>query len=73
MKRKTGALIYAGAANIIIVTLGILMLYPVMWLITASFKEGTAIFGDPSLFPKVWTLRNYAKGWNGIGIVTFST
>jgi multiple sugar transport system permease protein len=73
MKRRTGALIYAGAANTIIVTLGILMLYPVMWLIMASFKEGTAIFGDPSLFPKVWTLQNYAKGWNGIGIVTFST
>ncbi|MDR1109078.1 MAG: carbohydrate ABC transporter permease [Spirochaetaceae bacterium] len=39
----------------------------------ASFKEGAAIFSDPSLIPKVWTLQNYIKGWSGIGIVTFST
>jgi multiple sugar transport system permease protein len=37
----------------------------------ASFKEGSAIFSDPSLIPKVWTLQNYIKGWDGIGIVTF--
>jgi multiple sugar transport system permease protein len=73
MKRKTGTLVYAGAANVLIVTLGVLMLYPVMWLIMASFKEGTAIFSDPGLFPKIWTFQNYGKGWRGIGIVSFST
>jgi multiple sugar transport system permease protein len=49
------------------------MLYPVLWLIMASFKEGTAIFSDPSLIPKTWTLQNYVKGWQGIGIVGFQT
>jgi multiple sugar transport system permease protein len=68
-ENRAGAVI----ANAIIILFGILMLYPVIWLIMASFKEGSAIFSDPSLIPKVWTLQNYIKGWNGIGIVTFGT
>jgi multiple sugar transport system permease protein len=71
MKRQTGRLLYAGAANTIIIVLGIGMLYPVIWLIMASFKEGNTIFSDPSLIPKSITLQNYIKGWQGIGIVGF--
>jgi multiple sugar transport system permease protein len=73
MQRKTGVFINAGVANIIIVFFGILMLYPIVWLIMASFKQGAQIFSDPSLLPKVWTLQNYAEGWRGIGIVGFGT
>jgi multiple sugar transport system permease protein len=73
IKLETQRKIAASAANIIIILFGILMLYPVVWLIMASFKEGAAIFSDPGLIPKVWTIQNYLKGWNGIGIVTFGT
>jgi multiple sugar transport system permease protein len=73
MKRQTNTRISAGIANVIIIFFGVLMLYPVIWLIMASFKEGSAIFSDPSLIPKVWTLQNYLQGWGGIGIVTFGT
>jgi multiple sugar transport system permease protein len=71
MKRRISDRIYKSAANIIIIFFGALMLYPVVWLIMASFKEGSAIFSDPGLIPKTWTIQNYIKGWNGIGIVTF--
>ena len=60
-------------AHIIILALGFAMIYPILWLIAASFKEGNVIFSDPSLFPEVWTFENYVKGWEGIGIVHFST
>lgn len=73
MNRKTVNFLNAGIANIIIVFFGILMLYPVIWLIMASFKQGSAIFSDPGLLPKVWTFENYIKGWGGIGIVSFGT
>ena len=59
--------------HIIIIVIGFAMLYPVLWLIMASFKEGSVIFSDPSLLPKTWTLQNYVKGWEGIGIVPFRT
>jgi multiple sugar transport system permease protein len=72
MKRQTGKTIFAGFSNLFIIVLGIGMLYPVIWLIAASFKAGNTIFSDPSLIPKAVTLQNYVKGWDGIGIVTFS-
>jgi multiple sugar transport system permease protein len=49
------------------------MLYPIAWLISASFKETNTIFGDPGLIPRAFTLENYARGWQGIGIVGFDT
>jgi multiple sugar transport system permease protein len=73
MRRQTNIRIGAGISNGIIIIFGALMLYPVIWLIMASFKEGAAIFSDPSLIPKIWTLQNYLQGWGGIGIVTFGT
>lgn len=73
MRKKSSRIVYAGIANTIIIILGIGMLYPVVWLISASFKESNTIFSDPSLIPKVFTLQNYVRGWDGIGIVGFDT
>ena len=60
-------------SHIIIIVLGFGMLYPVIWLFMASFKEGSQIFSDPGLLPKPWTVQNYIHGWSGIGIVPFKT
>jgi len=59
--------------NVLIIALGFGMLYPILWLIGASFKPSNTIFSDPGLFPKAFTLENYVKGWQGIGIVGFGT
>lgn len=59
--------------NILIIALGVGMLYPILWLIGASFKPSNTIFTDPGLLPESFTLDNYIKGWQGIGIVGFDT
>jgi multiple sugar transport system permease protein len=59
--------------NLAIIIVGVGMLYPVAWLISASFKETNTIFSDPGLIPKAFTFHNYVKGWAGIGIVGFTT
>ena len=59
--------------NIFIIVLGVGMLYPILWLIGASFKPSNMIFTDPGFWPQVFTLENYSKGWQGIGIVGFGT
>ena len=59
--------------NIFIVALGIGMLYPILWLIGASFKPSNMIFTDPGLWPKTFITDNYVQGWKGIGIVGFDT
>jgi multiple sugar transport system permease protein len=71
--KKPGSIISSAVSHIIIIALGIGMLYPIIWLIMASFKEADQIFSDPSLLPKIWTLQNYILGWRGIGIVSFNT
>jgi multiple sugar transport system permease protein len=73
MKNRAGKAFFSVSVNLAIIVLGVGMLYPVAWLISASFKETSAIFGNPSLIPDPFTLKNYAQGWKGIGIVTFTT
>jgi multiple sugar transport system permease protein len=73
MKNRAAQLASAGISNAIIIVLGVGMLYPIIWLIAASFKESNAIFSDPGLIPKTVTFQNYVKGWKGIGIVGFDT
>jgi len=74
MKRNAAASsVSALLSNAVIIVLGVGMLYPVLWLVAASFKPSDTIFTDPSLFPRSFTLENYAKGWEGIGIVGFGT
>ena len=73
MNRETSRRLQAFISNLIIIVFGVGMLYPVVWLIMASFKETSTIFSEPGLIPKSFTLRNYAKGWEGIGIVGFDT
>nr|WP_319776693.1 carbohydrate ABC transporter permease [uncultured Sphaerochaeta sp.] len=59
--------------NAFIIALGVSMLYPILWLVGASFKPSNMIFTDPSLWPKEFTTENYPVGWKGIGIVGFDT
>jgi multiple sugar transport system permease protein len=73
MKKRSLHLVNSALTNIFIIAVGVGMLYPILWLIAASFKESNAIFGDAGLIPKHFTLENYVKGWSGIGIVGFDT
>lgn len=69
----SSSLLGRGFTNLFIIALGLAMLYPVAWLVSASFKESNTIFGDPGLLPKAFTLQNYVQGWKGIGIIGFGT
>jgi multiple sugar transport system permease protein len=48
MKNRVARMVNAGLTNLLIIVLGLGMLYPVLWLIAASFKETNAIFSDPA-------------------------
>jgi multiple sugar transport system permease protein len=56
-----------------LIALAIVMLYPVYWMVMASFRPQAEIFAGLSLFPKHWTLQNYISGWNFFGDITFAT
>ncbi len=60
-------------SHLIIIAVGLLMLYPVAWLVMSSLKAGNMIFSDTSLIPKAVTFEHYIKGWAGVGRIHFST
>jgi oligogalacturonide transport system permease protein len=53
--------------------IGIVMVYPLIWLFLASFKTNTELFTSLSLFPKQFVWTSYIDGWNGIGQYSFAT
>ncbi|MBB4955423.1 oligogalacturonide transport system permease protein [Agrobacterium vitis] len=42
---------------------GLLMLYPLIWLVGASFKTNSEMFANPGFWPNSPTLDGYIKGW----------
>jgi multiple sugar transport system permease protein len=57
--------------HVFIIAIGIIMLYPVVWLLASSFKPNNMIFSNPALWPTQFTLDNYANGWKGLQGITF--
>jgi len=61
-------------SHIVLLLFGVVMIYPVLWLIGSSFKPNSEIFRTTtSVIPSTWTLENYLSGWRGFGGVTFTT
>ncbi|MDG5789903.1 carbohydrate ABC transporter permease [Evansella sp. AB-P1] len=59
--------------HLFIIVVGLLMIYPVLWLISSSMKPEYLIFTDPGLWSREWTLENYWKGWHVTREATFGT
>lgn len=51
---------------------GLLMLYPLIWLIGASFKTNSEIFSSPSFWPENPTVEGYVEGWKTSTPYTFT-
>jgi multiple sugar transport system permease protein len=52
--------------HVILVGLGLVMLYPLLWMISASFKPSTDVFSDTGLVPAIWQVDNYSTGWTAL-------
>lgn len=60
--------------HLFVIAFGFMMIYPVFWMISGSFKDNSEILrGGLSLFPGEWKVSNYSVGWNGFGGITFAT
>ena len=47
------------------------MLYPIVWMISSSFKPSNTIFTDIGIIPRKITFENYINGWKGISGITY--
>lgn len=69
-KRMAGKVIY----HILVCGFGIIMIYPLIWMIMSSFKESKTIFTTAgTLIPERFTFANYATGWKGFAKIGFGT
>jgi len=69
-KHKIQKIIY----HLFVIFFGIIMIYPVLWMISGSFKDNAEILrGTLSLIPQVFKNTNYQTGWAGFGGITFTT
>lgn len=69
-KRKINHVLY----HFFVVIFGIAMVYPVLWMVSGSFKDnGEILRGALNLIPETLKKTNYATGWRGFGNVTFAT
>ena len=62
-KGLTRALAYAA-----LLAMSFVMLYPLLWMISSSFKPENQIFSTGSLIPQDFTLDAYRRGWNGLSV-----
>lgn len=70
MKQVRNGLIY----HLLVAAVGLLMLYPILWLISSSLKPADQIWTTVyNLIPAEIRLENYANGWRGFGGISFAT
>ncbi|MGE5674211.1 MAG: carbohydrate ABC transporter permease [Mycobacterium leprae] len=69
MKRLTKA---SWLTHLFLIALGVVMIYPLIWLVASSFKPNDEIFTTLTLWPAHFQWSNYAKGWNAMRTLPFS-
>jgi oligogalacturonide transport system permease protein len=60
-------------AYLFLLILLIVMIYPLIWMVMASFKSNDEIFNSLSILPREWITSSFASGWKGNGQVTYTT
>lgn len=58
---------------VVIAIIGIVLLYPIIWMFFASFKTNDEIFGSTKLLADSYHLDYFVEGWKGSGNITYAT
>ncbi|WP_246187049.1 carbohydrate ABC transporter permease [Microlunatus speluncae] len=52
--------------HVLLCAIGAVMMYPLLWMLSSSFKPDTEIFTNLGLWSTDWRLDNYLAGWNAL-------
>lgn len=58
---------------VVLFLVALVMLYPLIWLVGASFKSNSEIFSEVGFWPSQFDLKGYEKGWKTSTEYTFAT
>ena len=72
--RRMRRRIFSVLSHVVLIGASIAMLYPLLWLLAASFRPENEIFASgASILPSAnWSFDSYFRGWDGLR-VSFST
>ncbi|WP_246204691.1 carbohydrate ABC transporter permease [Streptomyces tailanensis] len=60
------ARIRALTKHVVLIAFGLVMVYPLLWMIASSIKPDALIFREPSLLPTETDFGHYSDGWNAL-------
>lgn len=72
MRRKKNKTVRTALQYLVIAIIGIILLYPIIFMFFASFKSNEEIFGSVKLLPESFSLKYYIEGWKGTGAMTYA-
>ncbi|GIE94442.1 carbohydrate ABC transporter permease [Paractinoplanes rishiriensis] len=52
--------------HVVLIAIGLVMMYPLLWMVSSSLKLSNTVFTDESLWPSTWDPSNYPRGWNAL-------
>ena len=52
--------------HLILCLVGVVMLYPLLWMVSSSIKPTNEIFTQLGLWPANWDFSNYTDGWTAL-------
>lgn len=74
MSVRQKKIIKKSVQHILMITFTLIMIYPLLWMISSSFKESSTVFVDAhNLIPKEFKFSNYLVGWEGFAGISFAT
>ena len=60
------------ALEIVAVIVGVIFVFPVLWLVLSSFKPGNELFTFPlTFFPKNFTVENFVTAWQKMDFMLY--
>ena len=52
--------------HVLLSAVGVLMMYPLLWMISSSLKPSRKVFTNQGLWPTTWQPSNYLDGWGAL-------
>lgn len=71
-KKKTKKTVKAVLSYLVIVVIGLVLLYPILWMFFAAFKTNDEIFGSTKLLASHYSFKNFIDGWKGSGLISYA-
>jgi len=57
--------------HLLVLGFGLVLIYPLLWMLSAAFRSNENIFGHAGLWPGEFRLENFSEGWAGFSGVGF--